>query len=714
MKKLLKNCAFVLALSLTYTSVYADDNYCMENDGYIYPIFESKVCDTSDDIILNQKEFSYLFDFEKNKRLAQLTEYRKNPEKFETRKESDLIKKLPKVKNQKNLTDEEKEKIKLEQKRLAKISKEEKIKLKKQENEERKKQRLAEQEKKKRKRLAEIAKREELKKIKKRNQEEKLAKIQKEKEEKKRRRLAQQEEEKKRKLLAKKKQLDRKKLDQTNEETLVVNNNLKAVYFDGQIVKKELFPNVDPTPDVDFVTLDKLDNKIFEDLISQNTNLILIVPKDYDSSSIVVAENQRTSKVVTGYRTVPNPEYKRLQIQMANTDRRMKQAQRAAAYWQAMASNPRNYNSGSYWLDVAAQAADLAKQIKMQNLAASLGGQLNKFINQYSTTPEFLDKEVFSGYNFVVHNIKGEKKAIYQVVQIKNEKFLEKNISIKENKDFKVAFGINPDDKNYNSLTREYTTTQNVAAWQNNKLNSISSNEFVSLINNEPPLRNIENTKDLYESLDLTPKSWFKDLFKTKNKRKKVASLNKNTTSNYKEDSRFDSVVMVKTESGLGSGFFVSKDEILTNYHVIEKSLSIILIDRNNKRSSAVVIKKDLKRDLALLKTNYQGVPVEFFEGELKQGEMVEALGHPKGRKFSLTKGWVSAVREESSIYSATGVGDVLYIQTDAAINKGNSGGPLFYKDKVVGVNTQGLSKDSTEGMNFAVHFSEVKKFLDK
>ena len=176
MKKLLKNCAFVLALSLTYTSVYADDNYCMENDGYIYPIFESKVCDTSDDIILNQKEFSYLFDFEKNKRLAQLTEYRKNPEKFETRKESDLIKKLPKVKNQKNLTDEEKEKIKLEQKRLAKISKEEKIKLKKQENEERKKQRLAEQEKKKRKRLAEIAKREELKKIKKRKQEEKLAK----------------------------------------------------------------------------------------------------------------------------------------------------------------------------------------------------------------------------------------------------------------------------------------------------------------------------------------------------------------------------------------------------------------------------------------------------------------------------------------------------------------------------------------------------------
>ena len=108
------------------------------------------------------------------------------------------------------------------------------------------------------------------------------------------------------------------------------------------------------------------------------------------------------------------------------------------------------------------------------------------------------------------------------------------------------------------------------------------------------------------------------------------------------------------------------------------------------------------------------GKPVVFFDDQLKQGEMVEALGHPKGRKFSLTKGWISAVRKESSVYSATGQSDVLFIQTDAAINSGNSGGPLFYKDKVVGVNTQGLHKDSTEGMNFAVHFSEVNQFLSK
>ena len=66
------------------------------------------------------------------------------------------------------------------------------------------------------------------------------------------------------------------------------------------------------------------------------------------------------------------------------------------------------------------------------------------------------------------------------------------------------------------------------------------------------------------------------------------------------------------------------------------------------------------------------------------------------------------------STYSVSETGDVLFIQTDAAINPGNSGGPLFYKNKVVGVNTQGLHKDVSEGMNFAVHFSEVNQFLSK
>ena len=169
---------------------------------------------------------------------------------------------------------------------------------------------------------------------------------------------------------------------------------------------------------------------------------------------------------------------------------------------------------------------------------------------------------------------------------------------------------------------------------------------------------------------------------------------------------------MVNTNEGMGAGFYVSSNLILTNYHVVENSLNITIENINGKKSSARLIKKDLSKDLALLKVNKRGKPVRFFNGKLNQGSEVEALGHPRGLKFSLSKGTVSAIRKYASTYDALGTPNVLFIQTDAAINPGNSGGPLFYKNKVVGVNTQGLSKSENEGLNFAVHYDEVKRFL--
>ena len=172
-------------------------------------------------------------------------------------------------------------------------------------------------------------------------------------------------------------------------------------------------------------------------------------------------------------------------------------------------------------------------------------------------------------------------------------------------------------------------------------------------------------------------------------------------------------MVVVKTEKGLGTGFFIETNKILTNYHVIENSSVISIKDKKGKSSSAVLLKKDLERDLALLITNMNGQPVQFYNEPLFTGMEVQALGHPKGLKFSMTAGIISSVRKMSSTYSVTNDENILFIQTDAAINQGNSGGPLFYNDFVVGVNTQGLAKDQTEGLNFAVHVEEIQKFLN-
>ena len=666
MLDLFKKTILIVFISLIPSKLFAENKFCLDTEGFVYPIFDNENCDEKSDETINEKEFSYIIDLDDKSRIAKLNEYRANPKNIEKKIQAEKLKLIPSIKDKNNLSDEEKKNIKLEQKKLAQKSKQ---KIYKDQNDNKK--------------------------------EKKLAKIKKQREEQK---------------LKKEKRLVVKKAD-------VINDVLKIVYLDKVLVNKELLPTISniETDNLDFSKISDFDKVSFKNLLSANSNIMIIIPEDFDSSSNIIFENQRTSQLVAGQRSVPNPEFNKLQMDMRNTENRMNIARQRANRAQQMASNPNNYSHLDYFTAVIAQAGDLAVQIKNQNLASNLNNKLDSLINSYSNTPQYLDKDIMQNYNFLVQDVKAEKKSIFKILEYKNDLYKEKRITINENKDFKIAYNINPQDKNYESLTNQFSTSDEVSNWQNLKLADISSKKVLDIIKNETSFKELNNEKELYASLNFEideESSWFGSLFnfgKSEKKTKKTASLSNAGSSKYEiQDTRFDSVVIVMTEKGLGSGFFISNDEILTNYHVIEGASTITVINNNNKKSSAVVIKKDLKRDLALLKTNMTGTPVIFFNDQLKQGEMVEALGHPKGRKFSLTKGWISAIRKESSTYSATGKNDVLFIQTDAAINNGNSGGPLFYKDKVVGVNTQGLHKDSTEGMNFAVHFSEVNSFLSK
>jgi S1-C subfamily serine protease len=684
MLDIFKKTILIVFISLIPSKLFAENKFCLDTEGFIYPIFDNENCDEKSDETINEKEFSYIIDLDDKSRIAKLNEYRANPKNIEKKIQAEKLKLIPSIKDKNNLSDEEKKNIKLEQKKLAQKSKQ---KIYKDQNDN-----------KKQKKLIKIKKQREEQKLKK---EKKLAKIKKQKEEQK---------------LKKEKKLVVKKAD-------VINDVLKIVYLDKVLVNKELLPTISniEIDNLDFSKISDFDKVSFKNLLSANSNIMIIIPEDFDSSSNIIFENQRTSQLVAGQRSVPNPEFNKLQMDMRNTENRMNIARQRANRAQQMASNPNNYSHLDYFTAVIAQAGDLAVQIKNQNLASNLNNKLDSLINSYSNTPQYLDKDIMQNYNFLVQDVKAEKKSIFKILEYKNDLYKEKRITISENKDFKIAYNINPQDKNYESLTNQFSTSDEVSNWQNLKLADISSKKVLDIIKNETSFKELNNEKELYASLNFEideESSWFGSLFnfgKSEKKTKKTASLSNAGSSKYEiQDTRFDSVVIVMTEKGLGSGFFISNDEILTNYHVIEGASTITVINNNKKKSSAVVIKKDLKRDLALLKTNMTGTPVIFFNDQLKQGEMVEALGHPKGRKFSLTKGWISAIRKESSTYSATGKNDVLFIQTDAAINNGNSGGPLFYKDKVVGVNTQGLHKDSTEGMNFAVHFSEVNSFLSK
>ena len=163
----------------------------------------------------------------------------------------------------------------------------------------------------------------------------------------------------------------------------------------------------------------------------------------------------------------------------------------------------------------------------------------------------------------------------------------------------------------------------------------------------------------------------------------------------------------------LGTGAVVDANErlILTNYHVIEGAQFVEMKLYNGMETFGKVIKSDVRLDLALVKVQTRGNPLPFFEeNTLDLGATVEAIGHPKGLTFTITRGIVSALRKKKSIY-AVGGKEVMFVQTDAAINPGNSGGPLFLNKKVIGVNNNKLAAGS-EGLGFAVHYSELRAFM--
>lgn len=167
-----------------------------------------------------------------------------------------------------------------------------------------------------------------------------------------------------------------------------------------------------------------------------------------------------------------------------------------------------------------------------------------------------------------------------------------------------------------------------------------------------------------------------------------------------------------RRSEALGSGFVISEDGfIVTNNHVIEGADDIEIEFFSGKRLKAKLVGTDLKTDIAVLKVE-SDVPLPFVafgdSDTMRVGEWVVAMGNPLGQGFSVSAGIVSArKRALSGTYDD-------FIQTDAAINKGNSGGPLFNMDgQVVGVNTAILSPNGGSiGIGFSMASNVVAKVV--
>jgi S1-C subfamily serine protease len=170
-------------------------------------------------------------------------------------------------------------------------------------------------------------------------------------------------------------------------------------------------------------------------------------------------------------------------------------------------------------------------------------------------------------------------------------------------------------------------------------------------------------------------------------------------------------VVRLHSLTKAGSGFFITETGLIaTNAHLArgETSLMVMLADGQQIEGDVVYTAAD--RDIALVKVEGSEFPYLTLAGtgKVRQGESVMAIGNPGGAMpFSVTKGIVSGVGKFSS------AGPGLWIQTDASISPGNSGGPLLNaRGEVIGINTLRLNKKDTAGVGFALSASDLIALL--
>ncbi|MFN5517131.1 MAG: S1C family serine protease [Bacteroidota bacterium] len=162
-------------------------------------------------------------------------------------------------------------------------------------------------------------------------------------------------------------------------------------------------------------------------------------------------------------------------------------------------------------------------------------------------------------------------------------------------------------------------------------------------------------------------------------------------------------MVTIETEDAIGSGFFIQKDLIVTNYHVIEGANSALthLNSINNTYEVEGYVAKDEQNDLVILKVKYNlGIPLKLAQTMVKQGDDVLVIGSPKGLAATITKGVVSNLNTELKL-----------IQIDAAISPGSSGGPVFnINGEVIGITVAQLER--AQNINFAIPVKTLETLL--
>ena len=433
-------------------------------------------------------------------------------------------------------------------------------------------------------------------------------------------------------------------------------------------------------------------DKIHSD--EKKSQYLIISIKSRDYSRKILSKNNFTSRYVSGQRETYNSKYDTASIEVSNAQAELTRAKYADSRRQSEGCY------GSIW------ECALAEAILNETNAAQTAYDTAK--NNLSNTPRTIVQDVISDYEVEKLSIEASKALVLELafLDIGRNQIYKKQYPVKLSKKFEVINSpVAKTDTNKKRLLNGTSEENEVDNWMNEKVpfkNNIQNLlDEILLTDNLKSQRKNKLISYLDELKANTPS-------KKLNNSKQVAKQSLFTNKDYVIE---DSILIVDTLQGMGTGFYVAKDYVITNQHVVENSGFVTLKDFHNQTFTGKVIATDVATDLALISVSEYGKPLEFDKQcSVRRRENVFTVGHPKGFEYSTTRGIVSAIRDmPQPFYSA--VGNKKYIQIDAAISSGNSGGPLFNSlEKVIGVNTWG--RTDGQSLNFAIHCSEIKNFL--
>lgn len=388
------------------------------------------------------------------------------------------------------------------------------------------------------------------------------------------------------------------------------------------------------------------------------------------------------SRLLAGYKEIPNPEYEKTRLELEQTS-----ARKTAA--DIRASIPR------YGLAAFAQIADAIA-------AAALGQEVEDLTEKLVNTPRTLKDPVYQDYSVRRIEVDSVKHATvnYYVIDKRAMTMFSDTFDARIQNSFSVVYDVQETDVNKENLYAQHASENAVLDYEKEPLVVPLSAILAEFGKGADQAERIASLGQVMETL-------------VADRNLALASAAARTFTDARNDQRFDHVVKIHNlKGGSGSGFYVAEDMVMTNYHVVEGTKVPVLKNYDGIEMTGTVVAHDVRLDLALIKVSKRGIPVTFYSAnELDLGSQVDLIGHPEGFDFTITRGVVSAVRRARSAYGDLGR-PVLYVQSDVAANPGNSGGPVFLNDKVVAVCD--WTKRGSQNLNFFIHYSEVLEFLHK